>query len=74
VTAFGTALRGATVVLDDGTGHPVSVMTNAFGYYTASVTVGTTYMLNASARGYVFTPRVITATDTLTDVDIVASP
>ncbi|MFL6373799.1 MAG: beta strand repeat-containing protein, partial [Pyrinomonadaceae bacterium] len=33
LTADGIALRGVRVTLDDGTGHPISATSNAFGYY-----------------------------------------
>ena len=74
-SAEGIALRGARVILDDGTGHPMSVVTNAFGYYHFdAVQSGGTYMLNASARGRTFTPRVVTVNDELTGVNLEALP
>jgi hypothetical protein len=75
VTPDGRAIRGVRVTLDDGTGHPMSMITNAFGYYRFDeVQSGGTYLLNATSRVYTFTPRVVTVNDSLTDVDLTALP
>jgi hypothetical protein len=75
LSADGQALRGVRVTLDDGTGHPMTMVTNAFGYYRFDeVQSGGSYLLNATARGYIFTPRVVSVTDSLTDVDLMALP
>jgi len=75
LSADGQALRGVRVTLDDGTGHAMTMITNAFGYYRFDeVQSGGSYLLNATARGYIFTPRVVSVNDSLTDVDITALP
>ena len=74
-SALGLDLRGVRVTLDDGTGHPITAITNAFGYYHFDgVQSGGTYVLNAGARGYTFSPRVIPVTDQLSDLDLTALP
>ena len=73
-TAEGIALRGVRVTLDDGTGHPVTAVSNAFGYYHFTVPSGGTYLLGAAARDYTFTPRVISVNDQITGLDITALP
>ena len=75
VSAEGIAIRGVRVTLDDGTGKPMTVTTNAFGYYHFdAVQSGGTYVLNANGRGYTFSPRVVAVTDQLADLDLVALP
>ena len=73
--ANGNTLRNARVTLNDGTGQTLTALTNAFGYYHFdSVQAGETYLVGAQARGYTFTPRVITVNDQLTDLDLTALP
>jgi hypothetical protein len=74
-TSDGTALRGARITLDDGTGHRLTAISNAFGYYRFdSVASGSTVLVSASSRGYTFTPRVVTVSDAIADLDITALP
>jgi VCBS repeat-containing protein len=74
-TAEGIALRNVRVTLDNGTGHPITAVTNAFGYYHFdAVRSGSTFILGAAARGYTFTPRVVSVTDQITGLDITALP
>jgi hypothetical protein len=48
-------------------------MTNAFGYFSFdAVQSGETYMLRASARGYTFSPKTVTVSDTLTDIEFIS--
>jgi len=73
--AEGSPLRGARVTINDGAGHMLTAITNSFGYYSfASVPAGTSYLLSSSAKGYTFTPRVVTVNDQLADLDITALP
>ena len=75
LSADGRGLRGVHVVLDDGTGHAMVTISNAFGYYHFdAVQSGGTYLLNASARGYTFAPRVVSVNDELTDINLTALP
>ena len=75
LSADGRAIRGVRITLDDGTGHAMSVISNAFGYYHFDeVQSGGTYILGASARGFTFTPRILSVRDELTGVDLTALP
>jgi hypothetical protein len=70
LTSASTGVRGARVTLQDSRGNTLTSLTNAFGYYTfASVLSGDTYIANASSRGFIFAPRVITVHDAVTDID-----
>ena len=72
VSATGSGVRGAAVTLNDGVNTRTAI-TNAFGYYSfKDIPTGRTYLVNASVRRYTFTPRVISLTDQLTNVDLVA--
>jgi hypothetical protein len=72
-SAAGVGIRNVRVTIDDGTGHPMSVITNAFGYYRFDeVRSGGTYLLRANARGYTFTPKIVSVTDDLTGIDLTA--
>ncbi|MBV9242355.1 MAG: carboxypeptidase regulatory-like domain-containing protein, partial [Acidobacteria bacterium] len=72
ITANGAAIRGATVSLTDTQGAQRSAITNAFGYYSFdNVQSGQTYLMRALARRYIFTPRSVNVTDSLTNVDFI---
>jgi hypothetical protein len=75
MNSTGYGLRGARVYLSAPDGTVTIAIANSFGYYTfTQVAAGQDYMLTASARSYSFAPQFIVVTDTLTDVNIVASP
>lgn len=75
ITAIGFSIRNARVVLTGQNGFVRTAQTNSFGYYRLDdIPVGQTYVMEALAKSYSFTPRTINVTDELTDVDIVASP
>ena len=75
LTAYGSGIRNARVILTDQNGISRSVVTSAFGYYNfAGVEAGTTCMLSVSAKRFVFAPRVVTVSDELTDLNFVATP
>ena len=75
VTAGGNGIRNARVLLTDQNGVTRTVITSAFGYYQfAGVQSGTTYVLNVSAKRFVFAPRVVALSDEVTDLELVASP
>jgi len=72
LSSAGSGIRGATVTLYDGIATRTAT-TNAFGYYSfTDIPTGRAYLLNASVRKYTFTPRVISLTDQLSNVDLVA--
>ncbi|HEY2848097.1 MAG TPA: carboxypeptidase-like regulatory domain-containing protein [Pyrinomonadaceae bacterium] len=65
-------IRGAVVSITDMHGIQRSVITNAFGYYTFdNVQSGESYVMRASARRFTFGSRVLSVSDSLTDVDFV---
>lgn len=75
VTANGNGIKNARVTLTGQDGTVRTAITGSFGYYRFDdVPSGETYVLNANSRRYAFTPRTISVTDDLTDVDLVASP
>lgn len=71
-----SGVRNALVRLQGFDGSDVrATKTNSFGYYNFSdVPVGTTYLINVSAKGLTFMPdtQIFTLIDQLTDVDFVA--
>jgi hypothetical protein len=72
-TAAGTPVRGAAVTMTGPDGSAKVVVTNSFGYYRFdNVAAGQSYLLGVSARRFRFTPRFVTVTDTLSDLDIAA--
>lgn len=73
LSANGSGISNANVILTAANGDTRTLLTNSFGYYRFdSVEVGQTYLLNAARKGYAFLPRVITAQDEVTDADIIA--
>jgi len=71
-----SGVRNALVRLQSFDGADIrTVKTNSFGYYNFSdVPVGTTYLINVSAKGLTFMPdtQIFTLVDELTGVDFVA--
>ena len=75
LTSYGTGIRGARVVTTAADGRTVSTLSNAFGYYTFSgMPTGATYIVTVASRMYTFMPRVISVNDTMTDLNLIASP
>ena len=75
MTSDGRGIRNATVLLNDQYGKIHTVRTSAFGYYVFDgITSGETYVVNVNSRGFTFLPRVVNLSDSLTDVNLVASP
>jgi subtilisin-like proprotein convertase family protein len=73
VRADGNGISKAIVTLTDNTGTTRTALTNMFGYYRFdNVSAGQTYFINAAAKSYRFTPRVLTVSDDITDVDLMA--
>lgn len=68
-----SGIRNALVYLTDQNGETKIVRTNSFGYYRfADVRAGGSYVLNVSAKRYVFSPQVITANGNLGELNFVA--
>ena len=75
MNARGRGIFRARVRLTDMSGETRTIITNPFGYYRFDdVAAGETYILNASTKGYTFAPRVVSATEDLTDVNFTAEP
>lgn len=73
LTSDGAGIPRAQVTMVDQSGNTRSARTNPFGYYTfADVEIGQTYVVSVASKGYEFTPRIISLTDQLTDLDFFA--
>jgi len=73
VSATGQNVRNARVTITDTTGVTRSVMTNSFGYFQfTDVPTGATYNVGATARGFSFTPRTVSVTGLVTQLDLIA--
>ena len=73
LTPAGNGVRNAIVQLTDVEGNTRLVRTGSFGYYRFDdVESGQTYVVGVASKWYVFSPRTISVSDELTDVDLVA--
>lgn len=73
IDSKGQGISRALITLTGANGIPRNARTNTFGYYRFdNVEVGDSYVLNATAKGYTFAPRVVTVSDEITDADIIA--
>ena len=71
-TPSGSGLRNAIVSLTDSNQVTRTVTTSAFGFYTFDqVQVGETYTVNVTSKRYRFSPRQLTVSGQLTNVDFV---
>jgi len=72
----GVGLSRVTVVISNSTGQVVaSTTTAADGSYTlANITAGQTYIVTATAKNYLFSPRTINLLDETTGYDFVGTP
>ena len=68
----GIGVRNARVTLRDPNGTLHSAVTNAFGYYRFNgLASGGNYVVSVDARGARYTPRLVAATDQLTDINFI---
>lgn len=75
IDASGRPVRNATVQLMQANGGRVRALTNAFGQFRFdNVASGSTYVLATTARGLQFAPRVINVSDSISDLEIQATP
>lgn len=75
MSANGIALSNVTVTLTEKSGAVHTARTSPLGYYRfEEVTAGEAYILHATSKLHVFNPRVVTASDELTDIELVAEP
>ncbi|HEV7701600.1 MAG TPA: Calx-beta domain-containing protein, partial [Pyrinomonadaceae bacterium] len=66
----GTGIRGARVSIGLSGGETLYAMTNAFGYYSfESIEVGHDYLMQVQAKRLSYASRVLSVTDSLSDVD-----
>ena len=69
-----TAVSGATVALTDAHGNVRSVKTGSFGYFRfENVQAGQTVLVQASAKGLVFSPQAITLMEDVEDLNFFAN-
>ena len=60
ITSDGRGVKNVVVTLTDGSGQVRSTRTNAFGYFAfEGVLPGSSYVVQASARHYLFSPAII---------------
>lgn len=72
VDSAGFAIPRAIVTITGADGATRSTRTNSFGYYRFDdVEVDVTYIMNASKKGYVFAPRIVSVQDEIADADFV---
>ena len=69
----GAGLRNATVTLTDASGVSRSATTGTFGYYRIDgIAPGQSYTIAVTSRHYLFAPRQITPSESLTGLDLIA--
>jgi hypothetical protein len=72
--ASGRAIPKARVTML-GSGGAKYAVTNAFGYYRfAEVQANQAYVLSVQSKRYTFTPKTVTPSDNIFDLDFVAEP
>lgn len=70
----GRAVVRALVRFTDANGNAKTAVTNQFGYFIFDeIEAGQTYVLQTAAKGYTFSPQVISVNDDLTDLTITAN-
>lgn len=75
MSAFGQPIPKARVFLAGVNGQSRTAISNPMGYYVFNdVQVGQTYFVTASAKGHQFAQRVVSVSDELTELDIIAEP
>jgi hypothetical protein len=73
VSTTGQGVRNARVTITDTVGATRGVLTNTFGYFQfTDVPTGATYNVAATARGFSFTPRTVSVTGLVTQLDLIA--
>lgn len=72
-SSSGRDLGRVTVTLTDTDSNVRTTLSNPFGFYSfEDVTVGRSYIIHAQAKGYTFTPRLVTINDQITNLNIIA--
>ncbi len=72
LTASGTAVQNARVVLSDSSGGSRTALTGNFGYYRFSeVLVGETYTITVISKSSQFTPQVLIVDNEINNVNLI---
>lgn len=75
MTANGYGIRNAAVTVTSATGAVRRTMTSSFGYYEiGELSAGESYVIRVDSKRYVFSKatRIVTASDSLEDIDFIA--
>lgn len=69
---YGRGLSRVAVSIADGTGYSQTAITNTFGYYRMKdIPSGNFYLVSAKAKGYRFSPQVISLEDSVSGFDLI---
>jgi rhamnogalacturonan endolyase len=75
LNANGNSIGLANVVLSGTDGVNRTALTNQLGYYTfEDIGVGQTCVISVSSKRYSFEPRVVTVTEEMTELNLIAAP
>ena len=75
LTGSGRGLTGAFVILTDQSGTARMARTRAFGYYRFdNVAAGGTIVLSVASKRYQYAPQVISPTQNLSEINLIAAP
>lgn len=75
LTAFGRGIPNTRVEMTDSNGQVRYAMTNPFGYYRfQDISVGATYIFSVTGKKHRFSPKVVTLTNQIADLNFVAVP
>ncbi len=70
-----SAVSRATVLLTDDEGNTFTSRTNTFGFYKfENLIAGRFYIVNVYSKNYLFDPRVLSLSDSITDLDFYPQP
>jgi len=73
--AYGRSVSNAVVKMADVAGNEVTARSNTFGYFRfLDIAAGNSYTLSVSSKNRIFTPRVISISDSIDDLVLVAEP
>ena len=73
LNSMGQGIPNAHVTLTDTSGQPRSILSNGFGFYRiAGLQMGQTYTVSVKSRGWTFTPLMVSVTQQMTSVDMIA--
>ncbi|MBP6003015.1 MAG: VCBS repeat-containing protein [Pyrinomonadaceae bacterium] len=75
LTSEGQPIRNARLTLTDQSGAVRTAVSNSFGFFRFDeVAVGETYVLNVRTKSYVFAPQIVSVTDEVTNLMVIAVP